>query len=232
MANNLVAGVYTAVFENFSAISTGNFTQLNNETLLQQVIGHGGYCIINVSHDYQTTHSKAFIQFTSDGQPGCIDFQISYYGSSYNNSTLHFLFYSRVVSGRQGAAFNHALFDVDDVQYRNQILYFEDINLNENKIKSLSDPTENRDAVHKKYVDDKIKAIPAVDTSDLLKLDGTTAMTVDLNMYDKKITELETQGVVLITDYPNYVKDLKRAVNKGYANEHFRKLDSKIIILT
>ena len=122
MTNNLAASVYTAVFETFTTISTGNFTQLNNETLLQQVNGHGGYSIITFSHDYQTTHSKAFIQFTSDGQPGQITYEIRYYGSSYSNSSLYFLFYSRVVPGRVGAAFNHALFDVDDVQYENQIL--------------------------------------------------------------------------------------------------------------
>ena len=99
MTNNLAAGVYTVVFETFSAISAGNVTQLNNETLITQVYGHGGYTIITFSHDYQTTHSKAFIQFTSDGKPGQIIFQIRYYGSSYNNSTLNFLFYSRVVAG-------------------------------------------------------------------------------------------------------------------------------------
>jgi len=147
MTNNLVAGVYTAVFETFSTISTG---QLNNETLLQQVNGHGGYKIITFSHDYQTTHSKAFIQFTFDGQPGSITFQIRYYGSSYNNSNLNFLFYSRVVAGRQGTAFNHSLFDVNDIQYQNQILYFEGLNLNENKIKGLADPTDDKDGANKK----------------------------------------------------------------------------------
>ena len=86
MTNNLAAGVYTVVFETFSAISGGNVTQLNNETLITQVYGHGGYTIITFSHDYQTTHSKAFIQFNSDGQPGQINFQIRYYGSSYNIS--------------------------------------------------------------------------------------------------------------------------------------------------
>ena len=75
MTNNLAAGVYTVVFETFSAISAGNVTQLNNETLITQVYGHGGYTIITFSHDYQTTHSKVFIQFKSDGQPGRIDFR-------------------------------------------------------------------------------------------------------------------------------------------------------------
>ena len=66
MTNNLAAGVYTVVFETFSTISADNVTQLNNETLITQVYGHGGYTILTFSHDYQTTHSKAFIQFYSN----------------------------------------------------------------------------------------------------------------------------------------------------------------------
>ena len=59
MTNNLAAGVYTVVFETFSAIYnifTGSITQLNDETLLQQVHGDDNYKIITFSHDYQTTH--------------------------------------------------------------------------------------------------------------------------------------------------------------------------------
>ena len=228
MTNNLPVGIYTVVFELFSGISgiSGTVTQLNNETLITQVHGDANYKIITFSHDYQTTHSKAFIQFHSNGQPGEITFQIRYYGSSYNNSTLNFLFFSRVILGKIGTYFDHALLDVDDVQYKNQILYFEDVNLNDNKLKGLAAPSEDKDGANKKYVDDQINAIPNVDTSDLLKLDGSRAMRGDLNMYNEKITELETQDDVPITDYPNYVKDAKMAVNKGYVNEHFLKLDS------
>ena len=49
-------------------------------------------------------------------------------------------------------------------------------------------------------------------------------MTGDLNMGDNKITDLDTQDDVSITDYPNYVKDAKMAVNKVYVNENFLKL--------
>ena len=186
--------VYTVVFETFSAISAGNVTQLNNETLITQVYGHGGYTIITFSHDYQTTHSKAFIQFNSDGQSGQINFQIRYYGSSYNNSTLNFLFYSRVIAGKQGTAFNHVPFEVDDVQYKKQIVYFEDVDLNENKIKGPAAPSEDKDGANKKYVDDEIKAMPAVDTSDLLKLDGSRAMTGNLRMGDHTITGITSSS--------------------------------------
>ena len=72
MTNNLAVGVYTVVFETFSANigSPSNITTLNNETLITQVYGDANYKIITFTHDYQTTHSKAVIQFTSNGQPG------------------------------------------------------------------------------------------------------------------------------------------------------------------
>ena len=197
MTNYLAVGIYTVVFETFSGtsfLSPSNITQLNNETLLQQVHGDVNFKIITFSHDYQTTHSKAYIQFSSNGQAGEITFQIRYYGSSYNNSRLYFFFYSRVISGKIGTYFDHALFDVDDVQLKNQILYFEDVNLNENKIKGLAAPSEDKDGANKKYVDDQIKAIPAVDTSDLLKLDGTRAMTGNLQMGDHIITGIRSSS--------------------------------------
>ena len=98
MTNNLPIGVYTVVFETYVAtykVSDISVTQykLNDETLLQQVHGYANYKIITFTHDYQTTHSNAIIQFTSNGQAGEITFQIRYYGSSYNNSTLNFLFF-------------------------------------------------------------------------------------------------------------------------------------------
>ena len=195
MTNNLPVGIYTVVFELFSGISgfSGSVTQLNNETLFQQVHGDANYKIIPFSHDYQTTHSKAFIQFNSNGQAGEITFQIRYYGSSYNNSTLNFLFFSRVLAGRVGTAFNHALFDVDDVQFQNQILYFEDVNLNENKIKGLAAPSDDKDGANKKYVGDEIAKLPHSDTG-TLKLDGSRAMTGNLNMGHHTITGIKSSS--------------------------------------
>ena len=193
MTNNLAAGVYTAVFETFPAIYnifTGNITQLNDETLLQQVHGDDNYKIITFSHDYQTTHSKAVIQFTSNGQAGEITFQIRYYRSSYNNPTLSFFFFSRVIAGRQGTAFDHALFDVDDVQLTNQILYFDDVNLDGNKIKNIAQPTEDEDVANKKYVDDEIAKLPLSDDS-TLKLDGSRAMTGTLNLGGQRVINIK-----------------------------------------
>ena len=196
MTNNLPVGIYTVVFELFSGISSisGGVTQLDDETLITQVHGDANYKIITFSHDAQTTHSKAFIQFNSNGQAGEITFQIRYYGSSHNNPSLNFLFFSRVISGKIGTYFDHALLDVDDVQDKNQIIYFEDVNINDNKLKGLAAPSEDKDGANKKYVDDQIKAIPAVDTSDLLKLDGTRAMTGNLQMGDHIITGIRSSS--------------------------------------
>ena len=82
MTNNLPAGIYTAIFEIFSAVipSPSNITFLNRESLIQIPVGDNNYKIITFSHDYQTTHSKEFIQFTSNGQPGEITFQFRFYG--------------------------------------------------------------------------------------------------------------------------------------------------------
>ena len=57
-----------------------------------------------------------------------------------------------------------------------------------------------KDGANKKYVDDQIKAIPNIDTSDLLKLDGSRAMEGDLNMNNHHIDYLET---IVEDDGPN-----------------------------
>ena len=96
MTNNLPAGTYTALFEIFSATipSPRNITFLNRESLIQVPVGDNNYKIITFSHDYQTTHSKEFIHFTFNAQPGEITFQFRFYGPEYNNRDLSFLFYS------------------------------------------------------------------------------------------------------------------------------------------
>ena len=159
MTNTLKAGLYTVVFETFAALF-GSST-LNDETLITQVYGDAHFKKITFNHDWEsdsggnTPHSKAYIQFSSDGQSGEITFEIRYYGSSYNQN-IKFLFFSRVISGRQNNNFNHALFDVNSVQYQNQIMYFEDINLNENRVIKLQDPIDDNDAATKGYVDGKV----------------------------------------------------------------------------
>ena len=219
MTNTLKAGLYTVVFETFAGLF-GSST-LNDETLITQVYGDANYQVINFSHDYQTTHSKAYIQFTSNGQAGEITFEIRYYGSSYNQN-IKFLFFSRVISGRQNNTFNHALFDVNSVQYQNQIMYFEDINLNENRIIKLQDPIDDNDAATKGYVDGKVVN---VDLTGYLRRDGSLNMTGNLKMDKKYIEDLETPNDVPITDLANYLKDAYRAANKEYLRQNFLKKD-------
>ena len=181
---------------------------------------------------------KASIQFNSNGQAGEITFQIRYYGSSYNNSTLNFLFFSRVISGKIGTYFDHALLDVDDVQDKNQIIYFEDVNINDNKLKGLAAPSEDKDGANKKHVDDQIKAIPAVDTSDLLKLDGSRAMTGTLNLGGQRVENIkafieddssQSASDVQKYDVVNWGKiheirgDLKREINQVASDALNRK---------
>ena len=69
------------------------------------------------------------------------------------------------------------------------------IDMNNNKIKGLAEPTDLKDVANKKYLDDQIRAIPAVETSDLLKLDGLRAMTGNLKMEDHTITGIRSSSV-------------------------------------
>ena len=97
--------------------------------------------------------------------------------------------------------------------------------MNNNNIKNLKDPVDNQDAGTKKYIDAEITKIPVVDTSGLLPLDGSKAMTGNLNMGMKNILNIDT-----LNDYTNNSekdRDLKSAVNKQYLNTHFLKIMGK-----
>ena len=156
MTNTLERGIYTVVFETFSFYNS----LLNDETLLYSVHGDAHFQIITFSHDWEsgsggnTPHSKAYIQFSSDGQPGEIKFQIRYYGRSYNNLSLDLLFYSRVLRGKHTNTFDHQLFDVKETESGNAFLFFENIKMNDNQIYGLPQPTGPQQPATKKYVDD------------------------------------------------------------------------------
>ena len=156
MTNTLGRGIYTVVFETFSFYNS----LLNDETLLYSVHGDAHFQIITFSHDWEsgsggnTSHSKAYIQFSSDGQPGEIKFQIRYYGRSYNNLSLDLLFYSRVLRGKHTNTFDHQLFDVKETESGNAFLFFENIKMNDNQIYGLPQPTGPQQPATKKYVDD------------------------------------------------------------------------------
>ena len=162
MTNTLERGIYTIVFETFSfgPLSGSPGAILNDETLLYSVHGDAHFQIITFSHDWEsdsggnTPHSKAYIQFSSDGQPGEIKFQIRYYGRSYNNLSLDLLFYSRVLRGKHTNTFDHQLFDVKETESGNAFLFFENIKMNDNQIFGLPQPTGPQQPATKKYVDD------------------------------------------------------------------------------
>ena len=55
-----------------------------------------------------------------------------------------------MIKGTQSTSFNHNIFNVSDVDDNHEILYFENLNLNSNKINGLGDPVAYDNAVNKK----------------------------------------------------------------------------------
>ena len=284
LVNNLeIDPNYSIVFEIFGYDGTNIVTDGDSDRLLfTNVTGNAN--IIDFSHDWFSNYAKAYIIFNSSKRDVNIRLQFRYYGSS--NSNFKFLFFSRCVKGIQRTSFDHRLFNVKSTDFSGTILNFEPINMNNEKIINIGNPTDPKDATTKEYVDDEdakqdlaindlssrkadrsevlllngsqnmtgnlsmngnrifslpiptgpqqpvtktylesqIASIPQPDLSLYLKVDGSRAMTGDLNIGSKKITDLETQDDVPIIDYPNALKDSKMAVNKLYVNENFLKL--------
>ena len=75
--------------------------------------------------------------------------------SSYNQAGLDLLFFSRVLRGKHNDTFDRLLFDVKESDYLNHLLFFEDLNLNNNKISNVKDPVHDGDVVNKKYFSKK-----------------------------------------------------------------------------
>ena len=123
--NQLESGSYTVIFEIFVIGPSGGF--LVDDTIIYQVWGDSHYTIITFDSDkINGQYTRSIIQFTTDGGAGADDgikFQIKYFGSQYNNN-IKFLFYSRVIKGSQSTSFDHAIFNVSDVQDNHTILYF------------------------------------------------------------------------------------------------------------
>ena len=202
MTNTLGRGIYTVVFETFSFYNS----LLNDETLLYSVHGDAHFQIITFSHDWEsgsggnTPHSKAYIQFSSDGQPGEIKFQIRYYGRSYNNLSLDLLFYSRVLRGKHTNTFDHQLFDVKETVSGNAFLFFENIKMNDNQILGLPQPTGPQQPATKEYTEKYF-------------LRKTGNETTDYNANSKKLVNLAD---------PTNDND---AANKGYVLQQVGNVD-------
>ena len=243
--NQLESGSYTVIFEIFVLGSSGSF--LVDDTIIYHVYGDSHYSITTFnSNKINGQYTRSMIQFTTDGGAGVDDgikFQIKYFGSQYNNN-IKFLFYSRVIKGSQSTSFDHAIFNVSDVQDNHTILYFNNLNLNGNLINGLSDPVDNNDATNKIYVDiknaqqdiaiadkasksyvDNQIANVQIDTTPLLPRDGSRSMTGNLNMGLKHILNIENLTDHKVDDgYLDIVKDLKSVVNKEYLNRNFLKI--------
>ena len=221
--NQLPSGSYTSIFEIFVIGDAGGFRV--DDTIIYQVYGDSHYTIDTFDSDkIDSQYIKSIIQFTTDGGAGVDDgikFQIKYFGSHYNKN-VRFLFYSKVIKGKQSTSFDHTIFNVIDAKDNHMILYFENLNLNGNLIDGLGDPVRLGNATNKKYVTTEIAKI----SSRLLPLNGSKSLTGNLDMDNNKILKIEN-----LTDhkdddpYEDIVKDLKSAVNKEYLNENFLKVD-------
>ena len=224
--NQLESGSYTSIFEIFVIGDADGF--LVDDTIIYHVYGDSHYTINTFDSDkIDSQYTKSIIQFTTDGGAGVDDgikFQIRYYGSQYNKN-LKFLFYSRVIKGKQSTSFNHNIFNVSDVDDNHEILYFENLNMNSNLINGLGDPVDDADAANKKFVDTEIAKVH-IDTTPLLPRNGSRSMLGDLDMDGNHILSVENlvdYEIHAPLDYNYRVKDLKSVVNKEYLNENFLK---------
>ena len=223
--NKLESGSYTVIFEIF-VISPKNLF-LSDDTIIYHVFDDSHYSLTTFDSDkINNQYTRSIIQFTTDGKAGADDgikFQIRYFGGQYNKN-IKFLFYSRVIKGSQSTSFDHAIFNVSDVQDNHTILYFNNVNLNGNLINGLSNPLDNNDATNKIYVDSEIAKIPKPD-KDVLKTDGSNAMDANLDMGNHNILSVKNLTDHKVDDaYSDIVKDLKSVVNKEYLNQNFLKI--------
>ena len=103
-----------------------------------------------------------------------------------------------------------------------------DYDLNQKVIKNSAPHDDgsydNNTLVSKAFVDAEIAKLPKPDT-DVLKLDGSKAMTGNLDMGMKNILNVDTLNDY--TDNSEKDRDLKSAVNKEYLNTHFLKIMGK-----
>ena len=242
LTNNINPGTYSILFEIFGHNGSNIVTDGDSDRLLFYNV-EGDPIISDFSHDWFSNYAKAYIIFNNSKIDVGITLQFRYYGSS--NSNFKFLFFSRCVKGVQKTGFDHALFNVPDVQDNHKILYFENLNLNGNLIDGLGDPIHLDSATNKKYVDtenirqdiainDKASksyvdveiANVHVDTTPLLPRDGSRSMTSDLDMDKNHILSVKNLNDYKVDDaYEVRVRDLGSVVNKEYLNEKFLKVD-------
>ena len=185
-------------------------------------------------------HTKGLIWFTADGD-GSIEIELRF----FDKSITHFVVLSRCVEGKVNLGFSIDIFNVS--HNSSGTFYFEDIDMNNRKIKNLGDPTDGGDAANKKFVDsenarqdiaiaDKASILYVnqeiakvnTDTTPLLPRNGSRSMFGDLDMDGNHILFVETLVDYKDDDpYEYRVKDLKSVPNKEHLNENFLKKVNK-----
>ena len=191
LVNNLeIDPNYSIVFEIFGYDGTNIVTDGDSDRLLfTNVTGNAN--IIDFSHDWFSNYAKAYIIFNSSKRDVNIRLQFRYYGSS--NSNFKFLFFSRCVKGIQRTSFDHKLFNVKSTDFSGTILNFEPINMNNEKIINIGNPTDPKDAVNKEYVDSQdAKQDIAINDISTRKADKTYVDSQDAKQ-DIAINDIETR---------------------------------------
>ena len=218
--NNLPSSTYSALFYLYGYKNNSIMTGLDLGPLLYGVDGTN-YKILKYDDDnnLQTrNHVKGIISFTADGD-GSINIELRF----FDKSITHFDVLSSCVEGKVNLGFSIDIFNV--AHNNNGTFYFEDINMNNRKIKNLGDPTDDGDAANKKYVDGEIAKVN-IDTTPLLPRNGSRSMFADLDMDRNHILSVENlvdYEIHAPLDYDYRVKDLKSVANKEYLNENFLK---------
>ena len=174
--NNLPQSTYSALFYLYGYRNNSIMSGVDLGPILFGVDGTN-YNILKYDDDDSTetrNHTKGIIWFTSDGSAGSIELGFRF----FDKSITHFVILSRCVEGKVNLGFSSNIFNVSST-VGDVPLYFEDLNMNSRKIKNLGGPTDDRDAINKKYLEDVA-----------LTLDGSNVMTGDLRMGQKKIVGL------------------------------------------
>ena len=239
--NNLPKSTYSALFYLYGYNNNSIMTGVDLGPILFGVDG-ANYNVLKYDDDdsqYTRNHTKGIIWFTADGA-GRMDIELRF----FDKSITHFVVLSRCVEGKVNLGFS---IDIFNVAHNNSgTFYFEDINMNDRKIKNLGGPTGDGDAANKKYVDtanskqdidiaDKANksyvdgeiAKVNIDTTPLLPRNGSRSMFGDLDMDGNHILSVENLDDYKDTDSYEYrVKDVKSVVNKEYLNEKcIKKVD-------
>ena len=146
--NNLPKSTYSALFYLYGYKNNSIMTGLDLGPILYGVDGTN-YNILKYDDDdsLQTrNHVKGIIWFTPDGD-GSMNIELRF----FDKSITHFVVLSRCVEGKVNLGFSIDIFNV--AHNSSGTFYFEDIDMNNRKIKNLGDPTDDGDTANKKYVD-------------------------------------------------------------------------------